>query len=231
MCGHAAIIAGIIEYMTLSAHAYVIQGDVRGIDAVRGFLEKEGIVVRGNPDVLVRTYTAFSMDDARSLRERATLRGVRGPRVFVIAAPTIAPDAQNVLLKTFEEPQAGAKFFLIVPSPDILLPTLRSRMQVLDVLSAHAAVPVVDTKTFLGAPPEKRIEMLKPFVEKDDDDQRDLGGALAFLSDLEKELGKKPRENGTGLQAVYRARKYITDRGALTKALLEQCALLIAKVI
>ena len=124
--------------MNLDAQAYVVQGSAECVSAVCGFLEVQGISVRGNPDVLVRAYPSFLMDDARSLRERATLRatGEHG-RIFVIAAPTIAPDAQNALLKTFEEPPAGARFILVVPAPDMLLPTLRSRMQVLDVGSSE----------------------------------------------------------------------------------------------
>ena len=167
------------------------------------------------------------MEDARVLRERATLHAVGAHgRVFVIAAPNIPADAQNALLKTFEEPPKGAKFFLVVPSPVALLPTLRSRMQVLDIASQGETSPV-DTKLFVKNTAEKRIEMLKPLLEKGEDEKRDLSSTLLFLVELEKLLGTKPAANSAGLRAVYRARKYATDRGALTKTLLEQIALLV----
>lgn len=214
-------------FMQLTAHAYLARGTTETVESVLGLLKDSGYEVEGNPDVLVRVYTSFLMDDARLLRERAALRAVseRG-RVFVIAAPTIPADAQNALLKTFEEPPAGAKFFLIVPSPETLLPTLRSRMQVLE-LESSAAISPVDVQAFLNASPDMRIDMLKPLLEKGDDDKRDLSGTLSFLSSLELQLSSKPSENQAALHAVYRARKYITDRGALAKALLEQAALLI----
>ncbi len=212
--------------MNLTAHAYVIKGDGRNVDAVLAILEKEGIKIKGNPDVSVQSFVSYTIADARTLRERANLRAVGDAgRIFVIAAPVIPPDAQNALLKTFEEPPAGARFFLIVASPETLLPTLRSRMQTLDVESPYVA-GIVDAKAFLAATPDIRMDMLKPFIEKGEDDKRDLAGAVIFLAGLEILLSKKPKENKESLRSVYRARKYITDRGALTKALLEQTALL-----
>jgi DNA polymerase III gamma/tau subunit len=216
--------------MDFGAHAYVIQGSADTVSALLGMLEKSGIVTKGNADLLVREYASFSMDDARTLREKAALKGTSGARIFVLSVPTIAPDAQNALLKTFEEPPAGAKFFLIVPSPEMLLPTLRSRMQVMAVASVRRAA-VVDAKEFLKALPEKRVELLKPLLEKGEDDKRDLSGTIEFLSELERALSAKSGEHVKGLHAIYRARRYITDRGALAKSLLEQAAFIIPKVL
>jgi hypothetical protein len=64
-------------------------------------------------------------------------------------------------------------------------------------------------------------------LDKDEDERRDLAGTISFLADLERVLALSPRENREGIRALYRARMYITDRGALTKTLLEQMALLV----
>ena len=85
-------------------------------------------------------------------------------------------------------------------------------------------------KKFLGSSPNARLDMLKPLLEKDQAEHRDFGEILAFLSVLEKELVQRVKvEKGEegGLHALYRARRYIGDRGALVKPLLEQVALLI----
>ncbi len=84
---------------------------------------------------------------------------------------------------------------------------------------------------FLVAAPRARIEMLKPLLEKDADDHRDVGAMNTFLSALEQALADVPSaDRGTahreGIKAVYRARKHIGDTGALIKPLLEQVALL-----
>ncbi len=221
--------------MELSAHSYVVKGGSESLSVLEKVLEKSGIHTKANSDYFARTYTSFTIDDARSLRDRASLRSMSGEgRVFVVVAPTIPPDAQNALLKTFEEPPAGAKFFLVVPSPETLLPTLRSRMQMFtwdpDSQLGVGIPSVVDAKLFINAQPDKRLEMLKPLLEKGDDDKRDLAGTLAFLGELEILLSHKPRDNEPGLKAIYRARKYMTDRGALAKILLEQTALLIPRL-
>ena len=214
--------------MFLNAHAYVVRGGAEALSQMLAMLEEDGIVTKGNPDVFVKAYTSFSIDEARLLRDRAALRAVgETGRTFVIAAPAIPADAQNALLKTFEEPPAGARFFLIVPSPETLLPTLLSRMQSLEIKNKEVAHPYIEARTFLKSTREKRIDMLKPLLEKDEDDKRDLAGTISFLSELERALAGKPKENREGLHAVYRARKYISDRGALSKTLLEQAALLI----
>jgi DNA polymerase III delta prime subunit len=141
-------------------------------------------------------------------------------------------EAQNALLKTLEEPPADAMFFFIVPAPEVLLPTLRSRAQILTLRSGKKTEDLVDAKKFLAAPVAKRLEMLKPLLEKDDDDKRDTGEIIRFLGSLERLLEKKPEglarpATAEGVDAVYRARKYMGDKGALVKPLLEQVALLV----
>jgi len=186
-------------------------------------LEQDGITVRGNPDVYVRAYKQFGIDDARELRERAVLRAVGERRAFVISASDMNREAQNALLKTIEEAPGDALFIFVLPSPEMLLPTFRSRAQML-VVEKGKEKSLVDAKEFLAALPQKRLDLLKPLLEKGEDEKRDLGAILSFLASLEK-LEKNPH----GLQALYRARKYIADRGALVKPLLEQVALLVPR--
>ena len=149
-------------------------------------------------------------------------------RVFVIAAPDINREAQNALLKTLEEPAGNSLFVLIVPSPQTLLPTLRSRLQTLVLDNVRVRNESVDAKQFLSALPQKRLDLLKPLLEKGEDEKRDLGAILSFLASLERAVGKKA--DAAGLHAIYRARKYVADRGALVKPLLEQVALLVPRV-
>jgi len=212
--------------MTLSGSAHLIAGNTETIPDVLALLEQQGIATVANPDVYVRTYTHFGIDEARSLRERASMGALgEGNRIFVIAASGMTNEAQNALLKTLEEPPAGSAFFIIVQSPETLLPTLRSRLQILDLGRSHTE-GLVDAKSFLAAAPAKRLDLLKPLLEKGDDDRRDIGGIIAFLSSLERALAKHPED----LAAIYRARKYMSDKGALVKPLLEQVALLTPRI-
>jgi DNA polymerase III delta prime subunit len=213
--------------MTLVGNVQLVAGNVRTVDEILKLLKEEGIEPRGNPDVYVREYSGFGVDEARELSQRASSRAVTSSRrVFIIVTPAMTGEAQNALLKTLEEPSGDALFFIVVPSPQMLLSTLRSRAQILRLDPGNPESPV-DPKVFMKAKPEKRIEMLKPLLDKDEDDKRDLSGSILFLSSLERELSSDVTTNKEGLEAVYRARRYIGDKGSLTKALLEQVALLI----
>ena len=221
--------------VSLVGNTHIVAGGPETISDVLSFLRDAGIETRGNADVYVRVYRHFGIDEARELRERAALKPVGKRRVFVVAAPDMNREAQNALLKTLEEPPGDALFFFILPSPETLLPTLRSRVQLL-ALGGKEKGESVDVKKFLGALPPKRLELLKPLLEKGEDEKRDLGAILGFLASLERALAKAKEATGLhaarreGLESVYRARKYVSDRGALVKPLLEQVALLLPKV-
>lgn len=219
--------------------AYLVRGNADQLPILLARLKKEGVAPEGNPDCYVRTYASFGMDDATGIRARAALRGVSGPRVFVIAAPLFTTEAQNALLKTFEEPSAGASFYLLTPAPDSLLPTLRSRMQRLTLQGVETPDSGVDPRAFLSAPPALRLEMLKPLLPKKKDEEgeeagRDVGGALAFLEGIERLLlaarAAETDEGKRGVRAVLSARMYMADKGSLLKTLLEQVALLAPRV-
>ncbi len=210
----------------LVGNTHLVEGGPEMFPRILALLEEEDIKTKGNPDLYVRAYKHFGIDEARELRDRASLRPLGERRVFVIAAPDMNREAQNALLKTLEEPPAGATFFFILPSPETLLPTLRSRVQTL--VLGKKPQEAIGAGEFLSASPEMRLDLLKPLLEKGDDDKRDLGAILSFLASLERIVGKTG--DSAALHAIYRARKYITDRGALVKPLLEQVALLVPRV-
>lgn len=214
--------------MTFIGNAFLVQGDTDTVPTLLEMLADDGIEIEGNPDLYRRVYTHFGIDEARELRERANSRSITDVRrIFILVAPGLTNEAQNALLKTLEEPPAGAQFFIVIPSPETLLGTLRSRTQSLD-LGMRQSLSIVDARTFLKSTPRARIEMLKPLLEKDEDDKRDIGGVITFLSSLERILTARAGEESAreGIEAIYRARKYAGDKGSLTKALLEHVALL-----
>ncbi|OGG50284.1 hypothetical protein A2763_01305 [Candidatus Kaiserbacteria bacterium RIFCSPHIGHO2_01_FULL_54_36] len=216
----------------LVGNTHLIAGTPASMGSLLAVLEAQGIPIHGNPDLYIRTYQRFGIEDAIELRDRAGTRAVRqgARRIFVIATPSMTHEAQNALLKTIEEPPADAMFIFVVPAPETLLQTLRSRAQTL-LLDVVAGETLVDAKKFLAAQPQKRLDMLKALLEKDADDRRDLGAIISFLSSLERQCEKRTdglhATRREGLESVYRARKYIGDKGALVKPLLEQVALLI----
>lgn len=208
-------------------HVLLVRGGPERLSDICEDLERNGIETRGNPDVYIREYSQFGIDEARELRSLAYTRPVREKRrVFVVLSPRIMPEAQNALLKTLEEPPADALFFFVLPAPETLLPTVRSRAHLYEprVARTQKNEETVDAAAFLAVEPSRRLDLLKPLLERDEHDQRDLGAIIQFLSSLERLAPP-----GKGTSAVYRARKYLTDKGALLKPLLEHVALLVPR--
>ena len=217
--------------MEFVGNVQLVRGNDSVIPAILKLLSRE-IAVENNPDIYIRTYGQFGIDEARDIRERAGSKALGERRAFILVMPFMTNEAQNALLKVLEEPPADAIFFIVLPSPETLLPTLRSRTQTL-VLESSIGENLVDAGKFLAASPAKRLDMLKPLLEKDEDERRDMGGVITFISSLERMLGARRSSEGLdaacreGLESVYRARQYIGDKGALIKPLLEQMALLV----
>jgi DNA polymerase-3 subunit delta' len=91
-------------------------------------------VARGvHPDVLIvepGDSGAIKIEQVRDIVDRTAYRPFEGRRRVVIVddAHTIMSATQNVLLKTLEEPPSTSMFILVTPLPDLLLPTVRSRL-------------------------------------------------------------------------------------------------------
>src|SRR5436190_12771728 len=99
---------------------------------------------------------SIKVDQVREAIDRSAYRPFEGRRrvVIVDGADALMPEAQNVLLKTLEEPPPASVFVLVTARPDVLLPTVRSRCQRLRFgpLSAQdvAAVLVRDHRFAAG---------------------------------------------------------------------------------
>jgi DNA polymerase-3 subunit delta' len=84
----------------------------------------------GRPFVTKRN---ISVDQVREMQRRLVTRPTLGSRraVVIDAADLLEKGAANALLKSLEEPPQGTFFLLVVHQPGRLLPTIRSRCQVL----------------------------------------------------------------------------------------------------
>ena len=78
--------------------------------------------------------TSLSIDTIRSLSADLSLRPLEGRwRVAIVEdAETMRDDAANAFLKTLEEPPSFAIIILVVPEVGTVLPTIRSRCQIVE---------------------------------------------------------------------------------------------------
>lgn len=211
--------------MTFSHHAYIIKTVPEKMDDVlAGVAEETGMVLAGNPDIWQGTFETLGIDDARMLVERAARRpAAAAQQLFFIGFRFATIEAQNALLKLLEEPTGDSVFFLITPSGEHLLPTLRSRLQKYELGIQNQESGNTSAKKFLNASISVRLEILKDIIE-----EKDKGRAVELLNGIETLLSKKDiiaPELSAALRVVEQARDYLHDRAPSVKMLLEHVAL------
>lgn len=217
--------------------AFVIEaGAEEGIKCAEMWAAQNlGMDTQGNPDFVVLRHGLFSVADARRVSELAAGAAFAGAqRVLVIAAQRAYHEAQNALLKLFEEPPRGTSVFLILPTLGGLLPTLRSRVQIL--ISSDDAKPAISemAEEFLKASREKRTALIKKLTSgKDDEDRQERrDDAIQILNGIEAVAYaqfKKDRSIAILLSEIATLRGYLYDRSAPIRMILEHLSLVLPK--
>jgi hypothetical protein len=169
------------------------------------------------PDVVVSYHERMSIADVRTLIYEAGLRPVsREYRSFVVSTQNILGEAQNALLKLFEEPNDHTVFYLIIPEEDILLKTLRSRL----ILFAREEVASDSTalNAFLKLSYAERIDQITKKIKDED---------TAWVSAITQGLSihAHTTKDKALMEDVLMLETYIRGAGSSKKMLLEHVAL------
>ncbi len=209
-----------------SHHAVILSGNTESNKRLLfSLLEKEGIKREQNPDIFVHTAETVSVEDARMLSERQLRKSAGvGKKIFIVEFSHMTHEAQNALLKVFEEPTQDTHFFLLTEHGHALLPTLQSRLSRFEIEGEETVLPYEkEAKAFLGQSISERIEFLAPYIE---DKNKDM--AIAFVSALEVALHKVFSKDLAPvkdfLKDLEQQRAYLHDRGSSVKLILEYIA-------
>lgn len=176
-----------------------------------------GLTIEQNPDIVEYTYERLGVDDARALKERAAQSPLGELQVFILSLESGTREAQNALLKLLEEPQTNTHFVVIVPTVQILLDTVRSRLSF-----GGRCIEATDTSSgqqFLTSTPAERLKLIEPMVKNKD--KRD---ASELLDSIEKYLHMDPAGNAQDLNEISFVRTYLRDRSSSLKLLMEHLA-------
>ena len=218
-------------------HAFVIEAEQeKGIEIVEEWAKRElGMQSHANPDLIVLRYGLFSVEDARKVYDSAGQAPFIGDsKVLVIAASRAYHEAQNALLKLFEEPPVGTYLFLILPSLGGLLPTLRSRVQILDSGQSEKTVSE-EAEKFITATREKRSAIIKKLTSGSDEDERreKREEAIGILNGIEVAAYRKIADGDKDivplLADIMTLRKHLYDRSAPVRMILEHLSLVTPK--
>lgn len=202
----------------------------------------------GNPDVVVLRYGLLGVEEARAITGIAGQGAIGGEqRAIVIAASRAYHEAQNALLKIFEEPPEGTYIFLVLPSVGALLPTLKSRVQIMQIRTSDVLAPQEGhpmsireipeaAREFMEMNREKRSALIKKLATgKDEEERREhRDEALAIVNGIEAAAYRRWKtEPGESLFALLSdiavLRAYLHERSAPVRMILEHLSLVLPK--
>jgi len=219
-------------------HAYLIEG-VREqiIPDIINFCEEINIKTSGNPDFCRIVIDNFKIDEALDLRAMATNKSfTSGKKIFIICANTFSLDAENVMLKMFEEPIVDTHFFLIVPEVNTLLKTLVSRFY---LIKMESNLELMEAEKFIKMPLPIRIDFIKRMTTKNEENETNAetitsdstrANAVKFLNTLEIVLHKKfiaKTFDSNIFYHFFKVREFLRMPGSSIKNLMESVALII----
>ena len=232
-------------------HAYLIEGiGEKVLPEILEAIEDLGIKTVGNSDFVHLKADSFKVEDARNLksfsREKANSGG---KKIFVISANNFLLEAQNTLLKMFEEPIENTHFFLIVPDTNALLRTFVSRFY---VIKPKEGIELKEAEEFIKMPLQSRINFIKELVAEIEESEEEMvsldsarSKALKFLNAVESVLHNKFINNFSGLlhpsdgtfpvqnslqiclHQIFKVREFLRQPGSSAKNLMESVALII----
>jgi len=217
-------------------HAYCIVGEVEPIfSELQKFFEKDlKFSIHNNPDFWHGVYDTMDVEDSRILKDLHYSKPTASDRkIFVLQTNFITEKAQNAMLKFFEEPVGGTHFFVIIPSANNLIPTLKSRLMVLKHESIHDSGKI-KAKIFLKSSVSKRMDMVKNLAESISDEEESKIQVINFFNSLLEELSKNLDSKNTKLlktlEDIEKIKQYSSEQSPSLKMLMEYIALTVPLV-
>ena len=213
-------------------HSYCIVGNP--IDVVveleTFLLDNLKFSIHDNQDFWYGEYDVMDIEDSRKIKDLHQNRPVVSDRkIFVISTNFITEKAQNSMLKLFEEPSGDTHFFLIIPTVENIIPTLRSRMIIIE--HGEKGGSIINVKNFLKAPVGERLEMIKKLMTSISDEEESKMEVVKFINSIEVELKKKidfskgDKKYVSLFENLEKIRQYAGEQSPSLKMLLEYLAL------
>ena len=192
-------------------HANVVLGDEEDVWNVLAGLNFKR---HANPDLLSIRQETLGIDEAREISDWAIKKPFGEIKVAIITTAALTLEAQNALLKIFEEPPSGTYFFLVISSVGILLPTLMSRVAVLDKGRTSVVEEDLGAKFVNSTLPQRMKIVSKIAKDKNKEEAKALVASVL----------RRSRNNAEDLLKIE---KYLATRSPSIKMLLEYLAIMV----
>ncbi len=215
-------------------HAYLLLGNREEIlPLVLNFVREIGESTNNNPDFVVSEFDVFKIEDARNFKAQTSEKKFGdGRRIFIILANQFLLEAQNSLLKVFEEPKNDTHIFVISPNTQTFLPTLLSRLYIVDLNTVSAGSDSIEAIKFLKMNLSNRFLYIKDLLAdaKEEDEESPRTIAQNFLNSLESTLHENMSKGtfDTGVfEHIFKVRENLRQPGSAPKMLLGSVALVL----
>jgi len=169
----------------------------------------------GHVDFVFREYEKMAILNAHELKAIVLNKPIER-RIVIISVSLIMLEAQNALLKLFEEPPEKNHFFILSETDAYLLPTLRSRMFLKNFSLKEDKKEALE---FLNKSLKEKMEYVAKLAEEES------GSVRHFISDLERILHKDLKKNKKVLEKIIEAKYFLTLSSAHKKGILESITL------
>ncbi|KKT14663.1 MAG: hypothetical protein UW76_C0031G0007 [Parcubacteria group bacterium GW2011_GWF2_44_8b] len=200
-------------------HANLLVGTPEEAESyLRSLCDSLDIKLANNPDFFAFRTETFGIDEARELRLLSTRKSITSRKIFLITPMRLTLEAQNALLKTFEDPSPDTLFFLAVREEGLVVSTLRSRMQAIRIHGNNASMSA-EAEKFLSLSIKNRLLFAKSFA----DEEKNLS---VFLDDLLCLLRKQSGMQKS-LEKVYNIKRSIGDSITIPRLVLEHLSLVL----
>ncbi len=209
-------------------HANLLVGSVESAESyLHSLCDSLDIKLANNLDFCAFRMETFGIDEARELRLLAARKAVTtagagqvGRKIFLISSARLTLEAQNALLKIFEDPFPGTYFFLVTREEALIIPTLRSRLETIRIPESRT-LQSGNAKEFLSLPLKDRLLFAKKFADENMDLPVFLDSLLLLL--------KKQKETRTLLESVYNLRRFADDPARLPRLIIEHLSLVLPR--
>jgi len=233
-------------------HAYLIEGLKEEIESeIFDFFRELKIEISNNPDFCHIEVDSFKIEDARNLKSMSLEKGAlmnsstqEGKKIFLISANSFLLEAQNTLLKIFEEPIPNTHFFIVIPDANTLLKTLVSRFYLIST-KQNLSEEIKIAEKFITMSLKNRIDFIKELLTEDEEENEEeniiiktsnaRSKALKFLNALEivmskagfdKNMSRGILDTETCFAHIFKVREFINQPGSSIKNLMESVALI-----
>ena len=200
-------------------HAYLFVGTRESARAgFELFLETIGLSQINNPDLFLFENEVFGIDDARRLSTLVSRKAFGARKVFFVTPERLTLEAQNALLKTLEEPTPDTHILITLRERELLIPTLLSRMQVIEVGKLSEEKEEGPIK-FIGMSLTDRLAFAREFADK--------GFSLPVFLDNLLVLLRAKDSDGNKLRKILAVRRFADGTSVSARLILEHLSFVV----